>query len=563
MKRIIVLSLLVLLSLSSCNPVQTLNQEEPVVETKTNPTAEQSPASDDLPTTTPQIDQAAVSPAKGGSIARAITTEPTSLDPHGAAASGQNVILPYLLDTLIYRDIDNNYQPYLAEQWEISPDGLTITFVLRQGILFHDGTPLDAAAVQFTYERALVEGSKSPLVSSFANVEKIEAVGADQVVFTLKKPSSTLFGTLSTAYAGIISPTAVEKYGDQFGLNPVGSGAFKLDSWAPGEAITLARNETYAWGPAVLKNSGAPYLDQLVFKIVPDASTQLAAFQSGEIDVLFINQPSQIEILREDSDAQLVETTLNSLVYLGFNVQKAPFDNQQVRLAIAHAVDKDELVELALGGVGSRAFSPLAPTLPGYDPSLQELEPDYDLEAAEALLIQAGFERQNDGTWQNISSGEPLTLEILTSTRAPNELLATVLQDQLGRIGIKTSIRALESTAALELATKGEYQAMLWRYDWNDADVLNVYLSSARIGKTNRTFYGNPELDQILASAAAELDEPERNQMYSTAQRILISEQPWLPLYIPKDYIVMRNSIEGMVLGPMGRMLLTDAWLKP
>ncbi|PKN84842.1 MAG: hypothetical protein CVU46_12905, partial [Chloroflexi bacterium HGW-Chloroflexi-8] len=494
---------------------------------------------------------------------RAITTEPTTLDPHGAAASGQNVILPYLLDTLIYRDINNNYHPYLAESWEVSPDGKTITFTLRKDILFHDGTQLNAAAVQFTYQRALVEGSKSPLVSSFANVEKIEVVGEDQVVFTLKRPSSTLFGTLSTAYAGIISPTSVEQFGDQFGLNPIGSGAFKLASWAPGEAITLVRNEDYTWGPVVLSNTGAPYLDQLVFKVVPDASTQLTAFQSGEIDVFFINQSSQINVLSEDPNAQLVEATLNSLIYLGFNVKRAPFDNSQVRLAIAHAVDKDELISLALGGIASRAFSPLAATLPGYDPSLQSLEPAYDPGQTETLLMRAGFERQNDGKWKQTTTGELLSLEILTSTRAPNESIATVLQDQLSRVGIPVSIKTLDSTAANELASKGDYQAFLWRYDWNDADVLNVYLSTARIGSTNRTLYSNPEFDQILASAAAEMDESTRNQLYSQAQRILIAEQPWIPLYTPKDYIAMRSSITGMLLGPMGRMVLTDAWLKP
>lgn len=564
MRNILIALFLGLFMLASCSPATAPTQVEPVAatdETATPEPASTSVAEPAVASTAPTALPAEPGPSAGGSITRAITTEPTTLDPHGAAASGQNVILPYLLDTLVYRDIDNNYQPYLAESWEVSPDSKNITFTLRKGVLFHDGTPLNAAAVQFTYERALVEGSRSPLVSSFANVEKIEAVGEDQVVFTLKQPSSTLFGTLSTAYAGIISPTAVEQSGDQFGLNPVGSGAFKLASWTPGEAITLARNEVYSWGPAVLSNTGAPYLDELVFKIVPDASTQLSAFQTGEVDILFINQPSQIQVLSGDPNAQLVETTLNSLIYLGFNVKATPFSNPQVRLAIAHAVDKDELVALALGGIGTRAFSPLAPTLPGYDPSLQTLEPAYDLGQTESLLIDAGFERQDDGGWKQSATGEPLSLEILTSTRAPNEAIATVLQDQLGRAGIPVSIKALESTAASELAGKGEYQAFLWRYDWNDADVLNVYLSTARIGRTNRTFYSNPELDQILASAAAELDDATRNQLYSQAQRILIAEHPWIPLYIPKDYIVLRSTIEGMVLGPMGRMVLTEAWL--
>lgn len=559
MKKVTILFFLGMLLLASCAPAVPTATAQPT----DAPAAAVSPEATSAPAEAPTAETPSEAvPVVGGSLTRAITSEPTSLDPHGAAGSGQNVILPYLLDTLVYRDIDNNYQPYLAEKWETSSDGKAVTFTLRPGVLFHDGTPLNAQAVQFTFERALVKGSKSPLVSSLANVEKIEAVGEDQVVFTLKRPSSTLLSALSTAYAGIISPTAVEKSGDQFGLNPVGSGPFQLASWTPGESIVLARNEQYAWGPEVLTNKGAAYLDQLVFKVVPDAATQLTAFQTGEVDVLFINQPSQIEVLSGDANAALVETNLNSLVYLGFNAQKPPFDNPQVRLAIAHAVDKAELVTLALGGIGTPAFSPLAATLPGFDPSLQAQEPKYDPAQSEALLTEAGFTRQADGSWLN-AAGEALTLEILSSTRAPNEALATILQDQLSRIGIPVTINLLESAAASELAAKGEYQAMLWRYDWNDADVLNTYLSTARIGKTNRSFYSNPELDQVLDAAGAEQDAAARNQLYSQAQQILMADQPWIPLYSPKDYIVARSSVQGLLFGPMGRLVLTQAWIQP
>ncbi len=549
MKKMIVLTLLTLGLLAGCTPTPGPTESVSIP----------SPAPGASPNHAPDSEK----PARGGSLTRAITSEPSTLDPDGAAGSGQNVILPYLLDTLIYRDTDNSYKPYLAEKWTTSPDGKTITFVLRKGVIFHDGSPLNAEAVRFTFERARAEGSKSPLVSGFANVQKIDAIGEDQVVFTLSQPSSTLFGTLCMAYAGIISPAAVEKYGDQFGLHPVGSGAFRLAKWTPGDAITLVRNEDYAWGPSVLEDTGAANLDQLVFKVIPDASTQLTAFQTGEVDILFINQASQMDVLSKHPEARLVETPLNSLIYLGFNVKKAPFDDERVRLAIAHAVNKVELVDLALGGIGSPAFSPLAPTLPGYDASLQSLEPTYDLSAAKQLLTEAGFVQLDDGGWKNSASGVRLTLEILTSTRPPNESLAAVLQDQLQRLGIPVTIEALDSTAAGEIASKGEYQAMLWHYDWNDADVLNIYLSTSRMGRTNRSFYSSPELDRILSAAASELVDTKRNAIYSQAQAILIKEQPWIPLYIPKDFIVMRSSLQDVVVGPMGRLLLTNAWLKP
>lgn len=534
---------------SNSDTSQVIETPSGTAPTEVQPTTVQ-PAEDDLP-------------VRGGTLTRAITSEPTTLDPHGAASSGQNVILPYLLDTLIYRDIDNTYKPYLAEKWTISEDGKTITFFLRDGVTFHDGTPLNAEAVRFTYQRIMQEGSKSPLVSSFSNIESIEAIGENQVVFHLKQPSSTLFSALSTAYAGIISPSAVEKYGDSFGLNLVGSGPFKLENWQSGVSISVIRNEEYKWGPSILKNQASPYLERILFKVVPDATTQLMAFQSGEVDVIFINQPSQLEVLRNDPSAQLIETNLNSLVYLGFNVQAEPFGDVRVRRAIAHLIDKDEIVNTALGGIGTAAFSPLAPTLPGYDESLKDEAPLYNPEEAEKLLLEAGFEKGADGKWVNKENAEELSLEILTSTRAPNEAIATVIQEQLQRAGITVSIKLLESNAASELAAKGEYQTMLWRYDWNDADVLNVYLSTSRIGRTNRSFYSNPALDEILEAAAMEMDAQKRNELYSEAQKILIQEQPWIPIYSPKDYLVIRNTIVDYIVGPMGRLVLTDAWLKP
>ncbi len=260
----------------------------------------------------------------------------------------------------------------------------------------------------------------------------------------------------------------------------------------------------------------------------------------------------------------MVETTLNSLIYLGFNCKAAPLDDLNVRQAIAYAIDKQKLVQVALGGIGEAAFSPLASTLPGFDASLKPNELSFDLQKSAELLKQSGYRRQEDGTWisGDGGAGKRLSLDLLISTRAPNEALATVIQEHLKMAGLQVNIRALESAAASEAATKGEYQMILWRYDWNDADVLMIYLSTDRIGRTNRSFYSNPELDALLVDAAREVDGQKRNQLYSRAQQILMAEVPWVPLYTPKDYIVLRNTIQGVVVGPMGRLLLNEASLQ-
>lgn len=490
-------------------------------------------------------------------ITRAITTEPGGLDPHGVPGSGQNVILPYLFDTLVYRNTDNTYAPFLAESWDISEDGVQITFVLRENVRFHDGTPLDAEAVKFTFERIKTQGQRSPLASLVQTITAIDAIDARTVRFTFSEPSSTFLSSISTAYAGILSPTAVGTQGEAFGQKPVGSGPYMLEKWEPGVAITLVKNPEYAWAPPVVENQGAPHIDRLVFKVIPDVSQQIAAYEAGEVDILFVNQPSHVARLQQDSNTDLRETVLNSLIYLGFHTQKPPFDDVRVRQAFSHAVNKEELVQVALGGVGEAAFAPLAPTLPGFDPALKEYELGYDPEQAKTLLAEAGFTQSEDGVWTR--DGQALKAVLLTSTRPPNPALATVLQSQLKAVGVTVEIQALDSTAASEAATAGNFDLLLWRYDWSDADVLRVYLSSSRIGRTNRNFYSNPRVDELLERAAHELDDAARDVLYLEAQQILLAEAPWQPLYVPTDYMAIRTEVSGVVLGPMGRMLMNDA----
>lgn len=505
----------------------------------------------------------AVQPPTGGVVTRALTSEPSGLDPHGPPGSGQNVILPYIFDTLVYRDVDNTYKPFLAESWEVAPDGRTITFKLRRGVTFHDRTPMDAQAVVFTFERFKEKGAKNPLAGGIMSITNIETVDSHTVRFHFDQPSAIFFGTISMPYAGIISPTAAREAGDTFAQKPVGTGPFKLEEWQPGVSITLVRNPDYRWGPPVVQNQGPPHVEKAAFKFIPDAATQLAALQAGEVDVLFVNQPEHVLTLRQDKNVQLIEVTLNSLIYLGFNCQKAPFDDVRVRQALAHAVNKAEIIETALGGLGQEAFAPLASTLPGFDPELKDHELGYAPERAKALLSEAGFTQSADGIWVRGEEGQPQGLplrgELLTSTRAPNEAIATMLQSQFKAIGVPVEIQQLDARAVIQTSTKGKYDLLLWRYDWNDADVLNIYLSSDRIGSTNRVFYSNKTVDELLERAMRELDEEARQQLYVEAQKIILTEAPWQPLYSPLDVIAIHSRVENALIGSMGRVLLNDA----
>jgi peptide/nickel transport system substrate-binding protein len=493
----------------------------------------------------------------GGTVVRAMTSEPGQIDPQAAPSSGLSLVMPYIFDTLVVRDVDNSVHPLLAESWTVSDDGKEITFTLKEGLTFHDGTPVNAEAVRYTFERFKEKGMASPIYGGIMQIAGVEAVDENTVRFTFEEPAANFWSTISMPYAGIISPESAKTVDETGEGDLVGSGPFKVDSWTAGQKIVLARNPDYDWGPPIVENRGAPYLDALVYKVIPDATTQVAALQAGEVNVVFVNQPSHLAQLEKDASIELEDALMSDLIYLGFNSQKPPFDEVLVRQALSHAVNKQEIVDVALGGLGEVAYSPLPPQLPGFDPSLKEYELGYDPDKAQQLLVDAGFQQQDDGTWER--GGEQLKGLLVTSTRAPNKEVATLLQSQMKAIGVPVEIQQLDSKAVMQATGEGQFDLLLWRYGWNDPDALNIFLSSDRIGRTNRVGYSNSEFDALVEQGAHELDEDARLQLYLEAQRIVLEEAPWQPLYNPLDVMAMRKHVQDATIGHMGRLLLNDA----
>lgn len=497
-------------------------------------------------------------PNQGGTLKRAMTSEPAVIDPQGTPSSGLSLVLPYLFDTLVVRDLDNSVQPLLAESWDVAEDGTSITFHLKEGVTFHDGTPLTADAVKFTFERFQEVGTRSPIYGGVMQISGIEVLDDLTVRFDFEQPAPLFWGTISMPYAGIISPASIptKEQVESGDGHLVGSGPFMLGEWIVGQSITLTKNPDYQWGPPVVDNQGPPYLDEFVYQVIPDASTQLAALKSGEVDIMFINLPSHWTELQNHPEIELQEALMSGLIYLGYNCQKSPLDDILVRQAISHAVNKPEIIDLGVNNMGQEAFVPLPPTLPGYDEDLQEFALDYDPEQAEALLLKAGYERNDQDKW--VRDGEELRLVLLTSTRDPNGKIATLIQSHLKQIGVELEIQQLESRAVMQATGEGEFDLLLWRYGWNGPDALNIFLSSSRIGRTNRVGYSNPEVDALLQEAEHELDQEERLRMYVEAQQIILQESPWHPLYYPLSIIAIRNEVEGARIGYMGRLLLND-----
>lgn len=498
--------------------------------------------------------------AGGGVLTRALTSEPTSMDPHGAANAGLNVVLPYLYDTLVTRQKDGKFVPFLAESWQVSQDGKSVDFKLRKDVKFQDGSPLTSAAVAYTFQRFKKVGDKSPIAANIKQIDKIQALDDYSVRFTFTEPNASVFGTLSMPYAGILNPAGEQNGGADLASKAMGTGPFKLAEWKKGVSITLTRNPDYSWGPAEVKNKGPVYLDKLVFKIVPDSSTQMSALQAGDVDAIFVTEPSQLTLAQADKSLKIDPINLDSLIYLGYNCAKPPYDDPKVRQALSYAVDKGDIVKTALGGLGIQAGTPLPPGLLGYDKSLESYGQSYDVAKAKSMLSEAGFTQGSDGTWQK--DGKKLGGKLLTSNRAPNESIATLIQSQLKAIGVPMEIQQLDSSAVQKATTEGSFDLLLWRYDWNDPDALNIYLGSSRIRQTNRVFYSNPQVDDLFAKGLTEFNVEKRAQIYGDAQKIILKDAPWQPLYYPMEGLVYRDRINGLVIGSLGRMLVNDVTMK-
>jgi peptide/nickel transport system substrate-binding protein len=495
----------------------------------------------------------------GGTLTRAMTSEPATIDPQGPVNSGMNLVLPYLFDTLITRRRDGSYAGQLAESWQVGEGGRTIDFKLKPGVKFHDGTKLDAAAVVFTFERFKRTGDRSPIASGIQAISRLEALNDSTIRFHFDQPTATIWGTLSMPYAAILSPTAVQAAGDDMGQRPVGTGALKLGEWKRGVSLTLLRNPDYAWGPPEVQNRGPVHIEKLIFQVIPDATTQFAALQAGEVDVFFVNEPSHLARVEQDRNLRVEKVNIDALIYLGYNCARPPFDDVKVRQAFSHAVNKADVIKLGLGGLGAEAPTPLVPSMLGYNADLKRYGQGHDPVKARSLLREAGFTAAPDGTWQR--DGKKLTAKLLTSNRAPNDVIATLLQSQFKAIGIPVEIQQLDSAAVMRSTNEGGFDLLLWRYDWNDPDVLNIYLSSNRIRQTNRVFYGNSEVDALLERGTRELDQKKRSDLYQAAQKIILAEAPWQPLYTPVEGLALRNRVKGMVVGAQGRMLINDVTL--
>lgn len=468
-------------------------------------------------------------------------SDASTFDPHFCTDSATEIFNKNMYNNLVRFNASMEIEPDLAKEWSVSEDQLTWTFQLEEGVKFHDGTDFTADAVKKSFERVLDESLGSPRRSVLEAIKEVNTVDDYTVEIVTETPCGALLQQLCHPVAAIISPAAIDEYGTDLATHPVGTGPFKLKEWNTGESIIMETNQDYF--------KGAPQIGGLEFRVVPEDATRALLIQSGQADVALRLPVTETERLENDANITIEKDNTVMTMYVALNNSKGVLQDVRVRQAMNYAVDKNVIVNDILGGMATVADAPIAPDTWGYQPIMTY---DCDVEKAKELLTEAGYP---DGI--ELELWTPVGRYLMDTQVCEN------LQAQWEKAGIKVSIRQWEFQALMSEIKKGEFDMILlgWSPSTGDADqgLYPVFHSSQFPPNSNRAFYNNPQVDQLLENAKTEVDENARLEMYKEAEQIIMEEAPWTFLYYPKQALTYRSSISGIEMLPTEHILFEKA----
>lgn len=511
-------------------------------------------------------EEASAEPAGDQTLIFARGGDSVSLDYASVTDGESSRVTKQMYETLLEFDPDSfEIGPGLAEEWDFSDDGLTFTFYLREGVTFHDGTDFNAEAVKTNFERwadpdhefnFADEGYAYSVYGTqfggFAGdeghvIEEINVNGDYEVEFVLNQPLGSFIQNMGMSYFGMTSPAALEEHGAAINENPVGTGPFKFVSWSRDDSIVLDKNEDY-W------KEGYPKLDSVIFQVIPDNSARLTALRSGEIDIMDGLNPDDIEILEGEEGVQVFERATNNIGYLGFHVEKEPFNDPNVRIALNHAVDKEALITTLYAGLAEPAKNAVPPGYLGYNDSIEPYT--YDPELAMEMLADAGFE---DGFEFDL-----WTMPVSRPYMPDPERAAEVMQANFAEVGVTANIVTMEWATYLERTEQGDHDVFMlgWSGVNGDPDYFlgNLLHSSATPGG-NSTFYSNPDVDSLLDEAKVNVEDDVRAELYEEALELIHEDAPMIPLVHSIPVLAGSDRVANYVPHPSTSESLTEVEL--
>jgi peptide/nickel transport system substrate-binding protein len=501
----------------------------------------------------PSVSVAQAEPQMGGSIVAVIEGEPTSVDPAFDYDFVSGLATSSITEPLLkFCEGDTALCPNLATDWTVSPDGLTYTLTIRDGVLFHDGSEMTVEDVVFSLNRIRDPELGSYVGWMLGNVADVTAPDDSTVVITMAQPDALLEYALASTAAHVVSQAVVEAAGEDYGTPSVGSigtGPFKFVEWVSGDHQTLARNDDY-WDKA----SGGPYLDEIVIKILPEPTTRVAGLDTGEIDYLVNNVPSdQYATVQGFENVSLTFAPSYYGEWITFNTQTPPFDNVKVRQALNYAVDKAGLRQLYWPDSPATKATLVYPTLWTFEGEAWEAAweglpaYDQDLDMARQLLDESGVADQLNG----------LTISYYESTPSIKGIGESFIDamSQLG-ITIEANKTTYQENIAQQFGAHDDYDIFVgaWGSDFPDpSGNLRPNFGSENIvaGGANASAYSNPTVDELLQQQNELTDKAERAALLIEAQALIAEDSPIIPVSNPGWPLAVNKRVQGAEVGPL------------
>ena len=483
-------------------------------------------------------------PIRGGTFTAVFINEPASMDPvigNNPGNDGRSYNL--FSEKLLYQDFSGDYKPLLADSWEVSDDGLTLTFHLRRGIKFHDGTDFNAAAVKANLERARAPTPESRTAPYLTSLSNVEAVDDNTVRLTLRERSASFLATLASEVGTIVSPTAVAKLGADFSRAPVGTGPFRLTSWSGGKI------EAQRWDGYWQKDADGgplPYLDRVVFTIQPNAAVQLVNLRSNGAQFGDNVLTQDYARVKADPELELVQSASNNVMYSAFNNAKSPFKDINLRKAVAHAVNREAIAKLITGGYGGVSAGVESPGSWATGPELKP--PAYDVAIARKAYADSGF----SGT---------ITMSIIQ--RDPDAQVAQLIQSMLRQAGITLKIEVMERTAWADKVLSGNFEMSLQQAGTPRPDPDQTFsMYYARTATQNYSKFDDPVIFDLVDRARAEPDQSKRKAMYIAVQQRINDNYYQCFYYYYQKMMMQRKSLQGLEIERGGSFFCDRAWIK-
>ena len=509
----------------------------------------------------------------------AISVDVDQLDPGSTSVSQ---VVNNIFEGLVkFKAGTTSIEPCLATSWEISADGKEITFHLRKGVKFHDGTDFNADAVVFSFARQYDPnhpyyqyGKWNMWGYLFYDVDRMKKIDDDTVKLVLKRPNVSILTSLALYRVSMVSPTNAEKYQEDASKHPCCTGPFKFVGWVKSDHITLEANEDY-WQERAKR-------DQLIFKVILDPSARLMALEVGEVQGMELPNPADFDRIKANKDLVLMTQPGMNVGYLAMNTGYGyvdenknnirdndseplvktpgyfePLTKKKVRQAINMAINKQAIVDNIYMGSAIKAKNGMPPLMLGYNDDIEDYP--YDPERAKELLAEAGY-----------PDGFEVTLHVMPVSRPymfdPFKI-GEVIQSYLAAVGIKVKFYQVDWSSYLQEAMDGKHQIALlgWRGDNGDPDYfMNVYsTNSTSIGMAkNRAFYINDAIQELLAAALATYDDEKRATYYKKIQEMVHEDAGWVYLFHFTQNLVFRNNIKGFILNPTSMVFFYPVWIE-